>query len=132
MSNENGSKTYNTKDLGFAAFLIASADHYIVSRENGENLVRPFDPPIRVQIKRTAPTTDPNRQKTKGMIYEFQMVNADGETDDEFIANIRRLEMHYVNKQTLIEPVYNNSWRAQLRTHMLGTDKRRDAIVASS
>lgn len=132
MTESNGSKTYKTRDLGFAAFLIASTKHYVILREDGSEIIKPFDPPTRVEIKRTTPIADTqNRPKNKVMIYEFEMVNADGETDDAFIQNIRRLEMHFVNKQTLIEPVDHTAWRAQLRAHMLDTDKRRPAIVAS-
>lgn len=124
-----GQPVYKTRDLDYVAFLLATPLYMIMPTE--DRVAKPID--ARVRLADLVPFSDSDATSpAKSIRYTFVLQSKDAdETEAQLCARMRNLELSFLNKQVLVEPVGFGAWRRQLRSWMTETDGRRRLMLDS-
>lgn len=122
-----GKPIYETRDMDFVAFLLSQAMYIIVPSE--DKIAKPID--SRIRLADLVPFSDKDATiQSKSVRYTFVLQSKDEEeTADQLRARMRNIELSFLNKTMLVEPVGYGAWRRQLRSWMTETDSRRRMLL---
>lgn len=124
-----GVPIFETRDIDFVAFLLSQETLHVLPRGVGE-AAQPFQiMPVRLAEMRPfmdKDTKDPER----GVRYVFLLQAEDSDVaETSFVETLASLELLFLNKRALVEPIGFGAWRRQLRAWMTETDSRRKKFL---